>query len=966
MTVTTWDPSNKASSITLSGGNLTGSIASGPGPAFPMQATSSFSGKIYFEVAINPQTACGGTGASFSVGIGPQISNFGYYFNGPGDGFVVSAASAQVYNNDTPEGSSHGLTSGDHVVMVAYDQPGNKVYFGVDGTWIIGDPNAGTGGSTPINGGALFPEMDFESFASAAAPHPTGIANFGATLFTYTTPTGYAGFDTPPLNAGIGTSAGIGAASGVIGETGVSAGLGGGIAFSAPASAIGSSSGRGSAVGGIAGVRRPTINYTFNSTWDVAPNGSFPNGTALAAATAVINQVMSDFADLIDSGGSITISVGSGTVSSIGGTAFSSGSLVSGSFGYSDLVALMAASKTDFIKQRAYPLLPGSSPLPGGFTGLIKTALKALIQNVDDTTITSTGGSLINMSTDFGWDYNTDPTLVAPGTPGFYQAAFHELTEICGRFSGLNADATTLDLFSYTSPGTLDFVHAHSRYFSPDGGITNMGSYATGGTDPNDFDGSLLSFFNAGASPGPLSLRPEEITMFGTFGLPLTPNAIQRAAAIKFPTGGSATAQGTAVGAGSSTSGSSADAFPPGAVATLGAGQQATAIVIQSTSGAAGSTSSGAVTSNVRPNVSTSLGTTSAGSTQESITFTSLPGAAVTSAAQAINDLINAKASGASAAIGAGNFLLNLSAQPSGAAGTTHAGPFNGLVSGFEAIIIVPPGAAITGFGGIFGGSLASGAGISLIANITAESESLLETGASSSATAGSAISDPTAVPHGTGATGSTGTVAVTDAVGSGAQTQTAAAPTQETINTLSTGVGVTGVGSSFQSGAPGAGAPGGALDTLAGGFPGPGVAPRGTGPQAAAQAQPLVPQVVSIFSGVKVDTSSDTRPPAMVDAIVVTLNGVGIAASAADLSIQINFPGGHASTSAGQPSETIGPTASVSVQGAAGLAKVQKTVRVVRAKIKVTVGDPAKGVAVRRDQVVAKTGKNVTRVKND
>ena len=82
------------------------------------------------------------------------------------------------------------------------------------------------------------------------------------------------------------------------------------------------------------------------------------------------------------------------------------------------------------------------------------------------------------------------------------EAALHELAHAIGRVNGSvdtsgNTWLSTLDLFTYSSPGVLWIPNSTTAgYLSLDGGKTNLGNFST--ADPADFVGSIIGPFSYG------------------------------------------------------------------------------------------------------------------------------------------------------------------------------------------------------------------------------------------------------------------------------------------------------------------------------------------------------------------------------------------------------------------------------------------------------------------------------------
>ena len=189
----TLNPNAKASSITLSEGNLKSVDASGSFTVCVF-ATQTVSNKCYWEFQItnvgvnNARGACGVLPSNYtpttlandtlvagvtalganSVGMCPQVS--------------------AIYQNGATTGISTGVWVANDVVMIAYNN--GKLWMGRNGTWAnSGDPAAGTGEvASGLDTSALPVICNRNS--------QTWIANFGQRPFAYTPPTGFVGLNT--------------------------------------------------------------------------------------------------------------------------------------------------------------------------------------------------------------------------------------------------------------------------------------------------------------------------------------------------------------------------------------------------------------------------------------------------------------------------------------------------------------------------------------------------------------------------------------------------------------------------------------------------------------------------------------------------------------------------------------------------------------------------------------------------
>lgn len=187
----TWNPSDKAASVTLSNGNLTAACNS-PSPVGAVRATVSRStGKWYYEVHID----------SFSgVAPGPNnplpgIATSGYPLTGPlGGNATPSAYSWQgsdgfvTWNSGTFTSVGASFSAGD-VVAIAVDLGAGKIWWAKNNVWISGDPASGTSPSYSGLSGTFSPAV---SVGTANAPGGSQVtARFAAGTFTYTPPSGY-------------------------------------------------------------------------------------------------------------------------------------------------------------------------------------------------------------------------------------------------------------------------------------------------------------------------------------------------------------------------------------------------------------------------------------------------------------------------------------------------------------------------------------------------------------------------------------------------------------------------------------------------------------------------------------------------------------------------------------------------------------------------------------------------------
>lgn len=159
----TWDPSAKATSITLSSSNMVATQASGGWNSVKgLSSYAKATGKWYFRVRINSSTSSnvivgvGNASASLTNFCGSDANGWGYYGNN-GNEYTAGGA--------FPFGAS--FTTGD-TVDVAFDATLGRLWFGKNGTWQAGgNPAANTGTSFTGLSGSLMPMFSANSAGAA-------------------------------------------------------------------------------------------------------------------------------------------------------------------------------------------------------------------------------------------------------------------------------------------------------------------------------------------------------------------------------------------------------------------------------------------------------------------------------------------------------------------------------------------------------------------------------------------------------------------------------------------------------------------------------------------------------------------------------------------------------------------------------------------------------------------------------
>jgi hypothetical protein len=178
---TTWNPSDVGGSVALSGGNLIFSTTAGGNSG--VRSTNPLStGKVYFEVTIGNQGS-----AAFNCGcVNGSGSPDADTANPAGAGAVIVFANGGI----SPSGSiGAGFSNGD-ICCVAVDVGSKLAWFRKNaGNW------NGSGTNNPATGvgGVSFSSVTgpFYAFGGFSGGSASMTANFGATSFTYTVPSGF-------------------------------------------------------------------------------------------------------------------------------------------------------------------------------------------------------------------------------------------------------------------------------------------------------------------------------------------------------------------------------------------------------------------------------------------------------------------------------------------------------------------------------------------------------------------------------------------------------------------------------------------------------------------------------------------------------------------------------------------------------------------------------------------------------
>jgi hypothetical protein len=181
--VTTWSPTDKSANVTLTNGNLTVQHSSGTAGGVRSTASKS-SGKFYVEYTCVAQGFAAQIG--FAIGSGdPAIAS-------SGPCVVVGGFGDIMVNGTTVSGAAIGTINAADVICAAMDVTNSLVWFRRNnGNW---NNSASANPATGVDGisvAVLFPTNAVYAFRFATGATDKHTANFGATAFAQTVPSGF-------------------------------------------------------------------------------------------------------------------------------------------------------------------------------------------------------------------------------------------------------------------------------------------------------------------------------------------------------------------------------------------------------------------------------------------------------------------------------------------------------------------------------------------------------------------------------------------------------------------------------------------------------------------------------------------------------------------------------------------------------------------------------------------------------
>ncbi|HSV13987.1 MAG TPA: NF038122 family metalloprotease, partial [Tepidisphaeraceae bacterium] len=262
--------------------------------------------------------------------------------------------------------------------------------------------------------------------------------------------------------------------------------------------------------------------FTISIRWDSSVAAA-PAGFATDIVAAV-QYLETQFSDPI----TMTINVG---YNEVGGSPLSGGALGESltnlsPISYATLRNAVASDARTATDAAVLASLPATSAIDGATYWVADAQAKALGMTVSgggaDGSVGFGAGSL------FTFGDTANGGTVAAGTYDFFAAVVHEITEVMGRqmltgatFGGSRTSETLLDLLHYAAPATRDLSARTAGYFSPDGGVSNLGAFNTAsGGDAGDWASSASpDSFDAFATSGGIEgVTANDLTVLDAIG----------------------------------------------------------------------------------------------------------------------------------------------------------------------------------------------------------------------------------------------------------------------------------------------------------------------------------------------------------------------------------------------------------------------------------------------------------------
>jgi FG-GAP-like repeat len=212
-----------------------------------------------------------------------------------------------------------------------------------------------------------------------------------------------------------------------------------------------------------------------------------------ASFEAAVTYAADYFASLLDVPYSVTIDVGWGEITQAGQSTpiTQSGEALGGvdngfTYSYSQVEAALKTHVNSAATASAYAALPTSDPTGGGGVYLSIEEAEALGLPVYGQGSQASGS--VGFAVGSNYNFSTTNRAVS-GEADFVGIAEHEIAHALGRMSsdGVYGYWTALDLFRFTSAGTLATSPYQTAYFSANNGATALKYFDSSNSDPADW-----------------------------------------------------------------------------------------------------------------------------------------------------------------------------------------------------------------------------------------------------------------------------------------------------------------------------------------------------------------------------------------------------------------------------------------------------------------------------------------------
>ncbi len=183
-----WNPSDKASEVSLSGSDKTATRSTSANNNAAVRATTSKnSGKYYFEIRVD--TSVGSGSGDYSIyGIASSGLGLNAYVGSTSASYGYEHSTGSKYNNGSGGAFGAALAAGD-VLGIAVDLSAGKIWFSKNNTWQgSGDPAAGTNAAYTGLSGTFYPAASL--YKTATTQHVL-TARFASADLSYSPPSGF-------------------------------------------------------------------------------------------------------------------------------------------------------------------------------------------------------------------------------------------------------------------------------------------------------------------------------------------------------------------------------------------------------------------------------------------------------------------------------------------------------------------------------------------------------------------------------------------------------------------------------------------------------------------------------------------------------------------------------------------------------------------------------------------------------